>query len=103
MRAASTRWSSADLHERQSDQGDLHTTMKKVIQKDRLTQLRELLKVLAEAIDEKPGARDLAQLSRQYRETLKEIEEIKGTEDNNDDISEILSERETNGKAGAVR
>ena len=47
--------------------------------------------------------KDLATLAKQYRETLKEIEEIEGTEDNNDDISEILSEREINGKAGAVR
>lgn len=47
--------------------------------------------------------KDLATLAKQYRDTLREIEEIEGTEDNNDDISEILSERETNGKAGAVR
>lgn len=74
-----------------------------VNKESRLAQLKALLEILAEIIDTRPGARDLAQLSRQYRETLKEIEEIEGTEDNNDDISEILSERETNGKAGAVR
>lgn len=74
-----------------------------VNKESRLAQLKALLEILAEIIDTRPGARDMAQLSRQYRETLKEIEEIEGTEDNNDDISEILSERETNGKAGAVR
>lgn len=67
---------------------------------DRLIRLRELL---SNALEECDSKRDLAALSKQYRETLAEIEEIEGTEDNNDDISEILSERETNGKAGAVR
>lgn len=69
----------------------------------RLEQLKELLRILADEIDERPGARDLAQLSRQYRETLKEIEEIEGAEQNDDDISEILSERAAAGKSGAVR
>ena len=69
----------------------------------RLEQLKELLRILADGIDERPGARDLAQLSRQYRETLKEIEEIEGAEQNEDDISEILSERAATGKSGAVR
>lgn len=69
----------------------------------RLEQLKELLEILADAIDQRPGARDLAQLSRQYRETLKEIEEIEGAQQNDDDISEILSERAAAGKSGAVR
>lgn len=69
----------------------------------RLEQLKELLRILADEIDERPGARDLAQLSRQYRETLKEIEEIEGAQQNDDDISEILSERNAAGKSGAVR
>ena len=68
----------------------------------RLEQLKELLRILADEIDERPGARDLAQLSRQYRETLKEIEEIEGAQQNDDDISEILSERAAAGKSGAV-
>lgn len=69
----------------------------------RLEQLKELLRILADEIDKRPGARDLAQLSRQYRETLKEIEEIEGAQQNDDDISEILSERAAAGKSGAVR
>lgn len=69
----------------------------------RLEQLRELLEILADEIDQRPGARDLAQLSRQYRETLKEIEEIEGAQANDDDISEILSERAAAGKSGSVR
>ncbi len=77
--------------------------MIKSINKSRLEQLKDLLKVLAREIDKKPGARDLAQLSRQYRETLAEIEEIKGTGDDDDEVQEILSKRSADGKTGAVR
>lgn len=69
----------------------------------RLAQLKALLEVLAASIDEKPGARDLAQLSKQYRETLKEIEEMEGTAKDNDEIGELLAERAADGKPGAVR
>lgn len=74
-----------------------------VNKKPRLAQLKVLLGILAERIDESPGARDLAQLSRQFRETLQEIEEIEGAAQNDDDIAEILSAREAAGKPGAVR
>ena len=77
--------------------------MKEVLERDRLAQLKALLCVLADAIDASPGARDLAQLSKQYRETLKEIEDIEGTDNNNDEIGEILAERAADGKPGAVR
>lgn len=77
--------------------------MIKSINKSRLEQLKDLLKVLAREIDKKPGARDLAQLSRQYRETLAEIEEIKETGDDDDEVQEILSKRSADGKTGAVR
>lgn len=56
----------------------------------RLAQLKELLGILAEAIDQRPGARDLAQLAKQYRETLKEIEDIEGVE-TDDEIGDILA------------
>ena len=61
------------------------------IHSDRLTQLKSLLEILAEAIDRKPGARDLAQLSKQYRETLREIEELEAAENIDDPISDLLS------------
>jgi len=73
------------------------------VNKPRVDQLKELLLVLAEQIDGKPGARDMASLARQYRETLKEIEEIEGTTDDDDDIGKLLAERDAAGKAGAVR
>lgn len=79
-------------------------SMKRVVANgSRLIQLKELLEILADEIDERPGARDLAQLSRQYRETLKEIEEIEGLTNDGDEIAEILSERENDGKSGTVR
>ncbi|MGJ1042664.1 hypothetical protein ACR77V_12565 [Staphylococcus epidermidis] len=77
-------------------------SMEESLEFSRVDQLRSLLMILAQEIDSEPGARDLAQLSKQYRETLREIEEIEGvTED--DEISDILSERAAAGKPGAVR
>ena len=78
--------------------------LSKIVNKEpRLAQLKALLEILADRIDESPGARDLAQLSRQYRETLAEIEEIEGAEQKDDDIEEILSRRAAAGNPGAVR
>ena len=73
------------------------------IDESRLNQLKELLQILAEAIDKSPGARDLAQLVKQYRETLKEIEEIDGGKTDDDAIGKILQRREADGEPGAVR
>ena len=68
----------------------------------RLEKLRELEEVLHRGLQDCDTDK-IASLARQYRETLKEIEEIEGAAANDDDIAEILSEREANGKAGAVR
>lgn len=48
-------------------------------------------------------SKDLATLAKQYRETLREIEEIEGAQQNDDEIADILSAREAAGKPGAVR
>lgn len=80
-------------------------TMKKLARttkKNRLQQLEVLRGILAEEIDYRPGARDLASLVKQYRETLAEIEQLKGGDDN-DEIDKILQERQADGKPGAVR
>lgn len=77
--------------------------MVNTVNEPRVEQLKELLLVLAEQIDSKPGARDMASLARQYRETLKEIEEIEGTTDDDDDIAKLLAQRDADGKTGAVR
>ena len=77
--------------------------MKDIVNTDRVSQLRALLKILADAIDSRPGARDLASLSKQYRETLAEIEALEGNAPKNDQIEELLKNRQANGKSNAVR
>lgn len=74
-----------------------------VINADRLTKLKALLAILSEAIDKGPGARDLSQLSKQYRETIREIEEIEGGPTDGDELGAILEKRKADGKPGAVR
>lgn len=70
---------------------------------DRLLQLKELAKVLAGSIDSCNDPKALPPLAKQYRETIREIEEIEGANDDGDEIGEILAERESDGKPGAVR
>lgn len=57
----------------------------------RIVQLRALAEILADKINTDPGARDLAQLAKQYRETLKEIEDIEGVDHGEDEIDKILN------------
>ncbi len=66
---------------------------------EKLKELEDFLRSNMKFCDTKtlPG------MAKQYRETLKEIEEIEGTEDNDDDIGQLLAQREADGKAGAVR
>lgn len=56
----------------------------------RLEQLKALAEILADKINSDPGARDLAQLAKQHRETLKEIEEIEGTGNDESEIDKLL-------------
>lgn len=70
--------------------------------KTRLEKLKDLENDLY-LLMQKANSRSIAPLAKQYRETLREIEEIEGAEANDDDIAGILSEREAAGKAGAVR
>lgn len=69
----------------------------------RLQKLKNLAAVLAESIDECESLRILPQLAKQYRETIREIEEIEGTEHHGDEIGAILAQRQADGKPGAVR
>ena len=69
----------------------------------RLEQLRTLAGVLAASIDCCEDERALPALAKQYRETIQEIEEIEGGENNGDEIGEILTARQADGKPGAVR
>ena len=70
---------------------------------DRLEKLKALAELLAEKMDEVKYIKDLPPLAKQYRETIREIEEIEGNVNETDEITEILRSRENNGKSGAVR
>ena len=69
---------------------------------DRLEKLKTLEAKLCVSMTT-ADSKSLAGIAKQYRETLKEIEEIEGTTDNDDDIGQLLAKREADGKAGAVR
>ena len=69
----------------------------------RVEQLKTLRGILAEAIDSCNSMRDLASLSRQYRETIREIEEIEGEPHDDDEIGDILANRDADGRSGTVR
>lgn len=57
---------------------------------DRLEQLKKLSMILAENINVCDSMRDLAALARQYRETIREIDELENGEDTNDEIAAII-------------
>ena len=78
--------------------------MKSVTAKgDRLKQLKTLAGILAQNIDDCEDVRTLPQLAKQYRETIREIEELEGAQNHGDEIGEILAQRQADGKPGAVR
>ena len=79
-------------------------TMKSITARgSRLDQLKQLARVLAAGIDDCEDFRALPQLTKQYRETIREIEEIEGADNDGDEIGEILAARDNDGKPGAVR
>lgn len=69
----------------------------------RLKQLQTLAGVLAASIDSCEDDRALPALAKQYRETIREIEEIEGAEHRGDEIGALIAQRQTDGKPGAVR
>ncbi len=74
----------------------------------RLEQLKNLARVLAQTIDDASsdpvdGHKQVAQLAKQYRETIKEIEDIEGVKEDDDDIGEIIAKRKAEGKPTAIR
>ncbi len=73
---------------------------------DRLEQLKVLSQILSSNIDACQGEgnqQSLAQLCKQYRETIREIEEIEGFSKEDDEIGEILTARKADGKPDAIR
>ena len=67
---------------------------------NRLGKLKALAELLAEEMDKVKYSKDLPPLAKQYRETIREIEELDGDKD---EISDILEKRLADGKSGAVR
>lgn len=57
---------------------------------DRLVALRALAERLAGEIDQCTVPRDLAQLSKQYRETMAEIEALDNGEEEENEIASII-------------
>lgn len=65
---------------------------------DRLEKLKELESTLYTAM-QTADTKSLAALARQYRETIREIEELEGETRNDDEIGSILAYR-ANGLSG---
>ncbi len=59
----------------------------------RLASLKELRGILAESIDLCESTRDLASLTKQYRDVLAEIESLEGDGGELDEIARIISRR----------
>ena len=79
-------------------------TMKSITSSgSRLEQLKRLALVLAKNIDSCEDARLLPQLAKQYRDTIREIEEMEGVPRDDDEVGAILAQRQQDGKSGAVR
>ena len=68
----------------------------------RMEKLKELEARLYASMED-ADSRALPALAKQYRETIREIEEIEGDHDNDDEIGRILARREADGEPGAVR
>lgn len=69
---------------------------------DRLEKLKALESDLMDQM-KTADSKSYAALAKQYRETLKEIDDLERAGDSDDEISEILAERKADGKSGAVR
>lgn len=68
-----------------------------------MDQLQLLANKLAEEIEHCIDPKQLPALAKQYRETIRELDELKGTGNDDDEIGEILAQREADGRPGAVR
>ena len=78
--------------------------IQETLREKRIEQLKALQEVIADQIDQRPGARDLASLAKQFREIGKEIEELEELTDRSDDIDKILNKWRTSaGRPGYVR
>lgn len=97
------RASSANLHTEEFQRMKKLRTV--TVNGDRLEQLKVLAQILSSNIDacQEGSQQTLAQLCKQYRETIREIEEIEGFSKEDDEIGEILTARKADGKPDAIR
>ena len=79
--------------------GSIYT--QRVFEMDRLAKLKELEEKLYDAM-QTADSKSLASIARQYRETIREIDELEGGAVD-DEIGDLLQQRQSDGKAGAVR
>ncbi|MBQ9020840.1 MAG: hypothetical protein IJ113_02335 [Eggerthellaceae bacterium] len=59
---------------------------------NRLEKLKELEQSLYETM-QKANSRSMAALARQYRETIREIEELEGEDADGDEIAQLIAKR----------
>ncbi len=69
---------------------------------DRLRKLKSLERKLMQQM-KLADSKSYAALAKQYRETIREIDDLERAGDSDDEIGEILAERKADGKSGAVR
>lgn len=67
---------------------------------NRLEKLKELEEEIRKLM-QKANSRTFASLARQYREVLREIEEIEGGENSGGEIGDLLARRRTDGRTEA--
>lgn len=70
---------------------------------NRLGKLKALAELLAREMDAVKYSKDLPPLAKQYRETIREIEELDGGTKEEDELTDLLKARDNDGKSRAVR
>ena len=65
--------------------------------------LKALAELLAKEMDKVKYSKDLPPLAKQYRETIREIEELDGGAKEEDELADLLKARDADGKSRAVR
>jgi hypothetical protein len=70
---------------------------------NRLGKLKALAELLAREMDAVKYSKDLPPLAKQYRETIREIEELDGGTKEEDELTDLLKARDADGKSRAVR
>ena len=85
-------------------QTELDVKLAEIVAKnDELETLKALQLKVAYTLDNTSSARDIGALSKQLREITERITYLGGTNERDDDIYEILEQRQSEGKLGRIR